>query len=254
MRVVRLVTSQTLPERGSEVVLGARAAHYLRRVMRCQPGREVVLVGADGAVRAARVLRYEGGQVRLQVWCPLPVLTEAGPTVHVIFAVLRGHGVDGLVRMATELGAAHFQPIVTRRTVARPTGRGDAARLARWQTIARQAVHQCGRGHTPPVAPPASLADYLARPSSADLRIVLWEQARERPLAEVLAAFREGEPSATPQVDLLFGPEGGLDEAEVRAAESAGFVPAWLGERILRAETAPIAVMAIVQYALGGLQ
>jgi 16S rRNA (uracil1498-N3)-methyltransferase len=215
---------------GAELDASASQAHYLAAVMRRAVGDGVRLFnGADGEWQA-RILALHRNRARLGVACQLrPQAAE--PDLWLAFALLRRDATDLVVQKATELGAAVLLPVLTTRTNA---GRVNLARLT---AIATEAAEQCERLTVPHVAPPQPLAGLLAA----------WPDGR--PL--VAALERQPAPPVAPATGaagLLIGPEGGFAPAELDELHRHAFVrAASLGPRILRAETAAIAGLALLQ-------
>jgi 16S rRNA (uracil1498-N3)-methyltransferase len=150
------------------------------------------------------------------------------------------------LQKATELGAAEIWPVVSFRTdaAARPALQG--ARSERWERVVAGAAEQCGRAVVPRVAPTTTLQGLIERPFDGR-RVVLLETPGH-PALPTLAADRVA------SLLLLIGPAGGFEPAEADALRSAGFVPASLGPRVLRAETAAVAALAIAQALWGDLR
>lgn len=222
------------------VVLRSGEAHHAAVVLRLQPGERVVVVDGSGLERVVeltsvspeettgRVLETRRGMPR-----PVELLLLQG--------VPRAAKMDDIVRMGTELGAAEIIPVLTRRTVAE--GRG---RAARWRRIAAAAAKQSRRADVPVVPDPAPLVEALDRLPADTLVLVLWEGERTHTIASALR--REPRPG---RVAVLVGPEGGLNEDEVRRAAEGGGVPVTLGPLVLRTETAGVAALAMVLYEFG---
>ena len=183
--------------------------------------------GAAGKIRTRQVTRQD----RLFVW-----LGQAVP---------KGWKLDWIVEKAVELGAGAVSPILTDRSVPRLDANRAADRYQRWQRVAEAARKQCGRIRPMEVGPPISLDDFLRETMNAELKIVFHEKSSVG-LRETLSKA-----SSKGSVAVLIGPEGGLTEGEFRSAEAAGFLPTGLGPRILRSETVPIAVLAILEYLYG---
>ena len=162
-------------------------------------------------------------------------------------AVLKGDHMDWAIQKATELGAATIAPLVSARVIARPKGGREAHHRERWQRIALEAAQQAERWDVPPVDKPRDLAAFL-KDHGASLKLVLLERGRGVPLGALPlpADHREA-------ITLVVGPEGGWTEEEVKDMLAAGFQAVTLGERILRAETAALAALSIVQSRLGEL-
>jgi 16S rRNA (uracil1498-N3)-methyltransferase len=158
-------------------------------------------------------------------------------------AVLKGDRMELVIQKATELGVAAIWPVVTDRTdaAARPALQGS--RSERWERVASGAAEQCGRATVPHVAPTVTLAALVERPWDGT-RAALLETAGHPPLPSLPID------SALPLL-VLVGPAGGFEPSEASALRAAGFLPASLGPRILRAETAAVAAVSIAQAAWG---
>ncbi len=236
---------------GDVIDLPAGAARHVQ-VLRLQPGAVITLFngGPDGASGSgeeggefdATVTRMGRSDVQVEIGAHRAVEREAARAVHLLAGITANERMDWLVEKATEIGAASLTPLLAERSVLKLKGeRGDKKR-AHWQAVAVAACEQCGRNRVPPVHEAVSLAEWLAdqpptMPTDRDLntRLVLSLHPDARPLREAV--------SASGPVTLLSGPEGGLTPAEEAAALAAGFIPVTLGPRVLRAETAPLAVL-----------
>jgi 16S rRNA (uracil1498-N3)-methyltransferase len=230
---------------GPSVTLTGSDYRYLARVLRAKPGQQVILFDGAGAEVVAHVERIGPSDIELRLGerreAVASVRASATAPIVLLAAVPRGGRMDVLIQKTSELGVARIAPVLTARSVARP----EVGRQARWEKIAREAARQCERADVPVVDAPVELAVALGASDLPELRIGFFERQGERSLASVLA---EPRPTA-----LLIGPEGGFTDGEMDAARTAGFVPVGLGPRILRAETAAIVAVALVQHAYGGL-
>ena len=227
---------------GSVLPMTDGQAHYLGTVMRRQPGDGVRLFNArDGEWSAViEALRKERGRFRLdrQLRPPAP---EPGPIL--LFAPLKRDATDLVVRMATELGAATLQPVITERTIAARINAG------RWTIIATEAAEQCERLSVPAIAEPVRLPELLGAWDPGRTLLVALERAAAEDGAGSLTTWRARATAAPSerQPGLLIGPEGGFSAAERALLRSRPFmVPVTLGPRILRAETAALAGLALL--------
>ncbi len=235
----RLCVDDGLAE-GLVVRLGAEAAQYLVNVLRLESGARVLCFnGRDGEYAAALDLSR-----RKQ-----PALTlkerlraqEQPPDVDYLFAPLKHARLDYMAEKAVEMGARRLQPVITRRTQA------TRVNLDRLAANAREACEQCGVIWLPEIAPPAPLAAALAALTGERLLVFCDEEA---PLANPLEALAAQPDSSG--VSLLIGPEGGFDEGERALILRAPRVLRLnLGPRILRADTAAVAAMALIQSRFG---
>jgi 16S rRNA (uracil1498-N3)-methyltransferase len=223
---------------GETVSLPPSAARHVQ-VLRLQPGDGITLFNGEGGEFAATVTRMGRSDVEVVIGAHTPLEREAACAVHVLAGITANERMDWLVEKATELGAVSLTPITAERSVLKLKGERAEKKGAHWQGVAVAASEQCGRNRVTRIDPACSLADWLARhPASVQtgLRLVLSLSAG----AQALKAATQGHTHIT----LLSGPEGGLTPTEEALALAAGFVPVSLGPRVLRAETAPLAVLA----------
>jgi 16S rRNA (uracil1498-N3)-methyltransferase len=219
----------------SELSLPPGAARHAQ-VRRVQPGSALLLFDGAGCDWPATVLEVGRSQVRVRVGRPQPVTRELACAVTLALGMPANERMDTLVEKATELGVAAIQPLHTTRSVLRLAGERAERKRAHWQAIAAAASEQCGRARVPVVAPVLDLADWLPT-CAARTRLLLSLRAGARALADSDAV-------TSASLATLSGPEGGLTPEEEDAARRAGFVAADLGPRVLRADTAPLAVLA----------
>lgn len=229
------------------VRLADEDARYLTRVLRLGPGHRVTLFDGQGREADAEIERADRHGVELRVDERRRVERAAGPSLTLMVGLARGEKLDLVVQKATELGAHRVVPVATARAVLELDERRAESRQARWLKIAREAARQSGRADVPEIAAPTSFAQAMATVDAA-LKLLFWEEARANGLRERLGAMT---PPAS--VAIVVGPEGGLTAAEVELARAAGFLVVGLGPRTLRAETAALAALTIVNYALGDL-
>ena len=228
---------------GDSLALPERAARHVQ-VLRLQPGDLITLFNSQGGEFQATIERMGRSDVQVQVAAHSNVERETRRAVHLAVGMPANERMDWLVEKASELGAASITPLMAERSVLRLKGERADKKVAHWQGVAIAACEQCGRNRLPPVHAVDTLSDWLAAlpaPSAATPRLLLSLRAGTQPLAQALAAYD----SATP-VTLLSGPEGGLSTAEEDAALAHGFLPVTLGPRVLRAETAPLACLALL--------
>ena len=226
---VRLFTPAPL-EAGAELPLEAAQAHYLGTVMRRGAGGEVHLFNGHDGEWAAEIVALARGAGRLKVRRQLRP-QPAEPDLWLAFALLKRHAVELVVQKATELGAARLLPLLTARTGA------ERVNHTRLRAIAVEAAEQSERLSVPEIAPPQTLADLLRA----------WPAGRRLTAAVERAAAPAPGPAGAAPAGLLVGPEGGFTPAELDVLRAHPFVEwASLGPRVLRAETAAIAGLALL--------
>jgi 16S rRNA (uracil1498-N3)-methyltransferase len=208
--------------------LDPEQARYAVRVHRLRPGDRFVAFDPKRAIECDGEL-VSSRRVRLGEPRAAAVASRAITWIH---ACPKGDKADAIVRDATELGATRVVFVHTARIVAKP----PAARVERWERIAREAARQCGRGDAPEIALRTRWEDALDE-ALAETRVCL--DPRGAPLRDVLT-------SARGSLAFAAGPEGGLTDAEVEAAQTRGFVTCKLGALVMRTETVPAAVLGAV--------
>jgi 16S rRNA (uracil1498-N3)-methyltransferase len=225
---------------GREIELPDALAHHAVRVLRLVAGDAITLFTGAGGEFAATIARIDkrGAAARLVGFDP--VERESPLVLTLAQAVAANDAMDYAVRKAVELGAAAIVPVVTARSAPLPAGERGQRRLAHWRQIAIAACEQCGRNRVPEVAAPMPLSAWLAGWGGGG--IVLDREAG-KPLARI--------DLANERFAALIGPEGGLTEREIAAAKEHGFVAVRLGPRVLRTETAGVAVLAVLQSLAG---
>lgn len=224
---------------GATVGLPPAAARHVQ-VLRLQPGEPLTLFNGEGGEWAATITRMGRSEVEVRIGAHAAVDRELACEVTLALGMPANERMDWLVEKATELGVAAIQPLQLERSVLRLSGERADKKVAHWQAVAVAAAEQCGRTRVPRIAPVRTLDAWLrdAPPAAPGIDLLL-SLGEARPLAERLA------PAGAPaSLRLLSGPEGGLAPAEEAAARAAGFLPTRLGPRVLRAETAPLAVLA----------
>ena len=217
-------------------------AHHAVHVMRLQAGDEITLFNGRGGEYAARIASIQKLRIAADVLRHEPVERESPLRVTLVQGISAADRMDFTIRKAVELGVAGIQPVLASRSIARPKGDRAETRHAHWQKVAISACEQCGRNRIPLVQPLISASSF--HPSAAETaRLILLS-----PLAEL--RFSKIARDSGPAVILAAGPEAGFSAQEEAEFADSGFVPASLGPRILRTETAALAALA----ALNALQ
>ena len=226
-------------------------AHRIARVLRMPAGERVRLFDGSGREVVAVLAGVTAQAVSVRLLDELlPAPPE--PRLHLYQALIRPNRFDWLLEKATELGATTLTPVVSERVQVRRSELGPS-RAARWARIIVEACEQCGRRTLPELRDPRSFSEALAEASG--VIVLAWETARgDAPaLGTALRNLqRDGVDAAADgaEVSLFIGPEGGFAVAEVAAARERGVVVVSLGPRILRAETAALAALAVAADAL----
>lgn len=221
------------------VELAGEPFHHLVHVLRARRGDRVTLF--DGAGREAEATVETLGEAGATLCAGEPrEVPRPAVDLTLLLGLLKGEKMDLVVQKGTELGMTRLVPLAVAHAVVRLDEARHGGRLARWEKIAREAARQCGRADVPEITP--VVAPDEAFRAATGLRLCFHER-EPAPLAPLLVG-------APPAATLAVGPEGGFSSAEIAAARHTGFHVVSLGPRVLRAETAAIAALAICSHAL----
>lgn len=222
---------------------GENAKHA--KVLRLKCGEEVLVCDGEGRECLCAVTDISDGSVGLSVITRRESETEAKVRVSVYMAFPKADKLEHVIQKATELGAYEIVAFPSARCISRPDEKSLSKKVERWQKIAASAAEQSGRGRIPQVLVLPSYKAALERAALADQALLFYENERATTLRMALQS------KVYHTVSLLTGPEGGLEEAEVRQAMDAGLSVCTLGRRILRCETAPLCALSAVMYDAG---
>lgn len=230
------------------VILIADEARHLREVLRLKPGDEVHVFNGEGKEFLSRIEESRRDTARLQVIREVESARPESPLqLTLVLALLKGEKFDLVVQKATELGVTSIVPVLTRHADIRLRDESDAAkRVTRWQRIAMEAAKQSGRAVVPTVTSVITFASLIESPTNNCLMF------SERDGDSLVKACQDLAADAN-QITVLVGSEGGWSDEEIAAARAAGGKVVTLGGRTLRAETAAIAVTALMQHLFGDL-
>ncbi len=242
MRTPRFFTDQPLAT-GMEIALEPGVSRHIVAVLRLVPGSSVTLFNGAGGEYAATLSGGSPKQANILVGHFSDSDRQSPLTVHLGVALSKGDRFDWVVQKATELGVAQITPLITARTEVRLSAERQQKKCQHWRQVAISACEQSGRNRLPAIVPAVACQEWLS--VAADVKLVLHPtSANSAPLSRSLIPV---------SVALLVGPEGGLTDDEVNAAQHLGFTPLRLGPRILRTETAPLAAISIVQAFWGDM-
>lgn len=229
---------------GTVTVTGPDVNH-IKNVLRMKPGEIVRISDEKNFCGQCRVSRLEEERVLLEV-LQEEASTELPVDVTLFQGLPKGDKMEWIVQKNTELGIRRIVPVAMHRSVVKLDAKKAAAKAGRWQAIAESAGKQSGRTRLPQVSPVVPFREALAMAAGYDLLLLPYESAEGMEAARAVLA--EAAPGM--RIGILIGPEGGFEPDEVEAARAAGFQVLSLGRRILRTETAGMAVMAYLMLSL----
>lgn len=228
---------------GARIALPDALAHHALRVLRLRDGEAITLFNGQGGEYPA-VLEVDGKAGWAQLGEFNPREAELGGRITLAQGLPSGDKMDWVVEKAVELGAARVCPIAAQRSVLQLSGARLEKRVAHWQRIAQSAAEQCGRNRLMAVDAPQSLADWLALPADG-LRLLCHPEAGQ----DLAGALQDA--SGAQALTLLVGPEGGWSDKELEAARQAGVQAVRFGPRVLRTETAGLALISAISALRG---
>ena len=225
---------------------GAQAEHMVR-VLRTQPGGEADVVAGGRVFHSVVASIRDGGQggaaeVRFNLIAE--VESEPGMPVTLVMSIFKFDHMEWAIEKATELGVAAVVPVIARRTE-KHLALAAMKRAERWRRIVHEAAQQSRRSDLPVIHDPVKLSDRVKTPTNSK-RFVLAEQERSTTLRAALQEAIAAADAEMPELELAIGPEGGWAPDEEALFDANGWQAVSLGPRILRAETAAIAALAVV--------
>ncbi len=226
-----------------EVHFSGLSAKQIGRVLRLKAGDQCIVLDNLGNEMLVEMTRIGSGD------CSASIVKKAAadePQIRLsmLLCLTQREKFEWMLQKCTEVGAAAFQPVISRRSLVQEKTDMEA-KYARWRMILKEAAEQSGRGRIPELLPTASLAEAVRAAARANpLCIIPWEEERNTGLKTVLAGKK------VTKIAALIGPEGGFSAEEVQNAVDAGFQKITLGKRILRMETAAVVTAALVFHEL----
>ena len=233
------------------ISLDGLIVRQLKTVLRIDTGEHIRLFDGSGSeweVEIAHIGKTEVSTTLISAVQPVP---EPTIKVTILLGLARPERIALAIQKCTELGAVRFIPVMSERVQGGNTGAPSDKRLERWHRIAVEASEQCGRATIPVVEAPAPIMDVIHKVINEQPLLCMWEEhvAESQSLSMALNSLDDG----IPALAALIGPPGGFSAQEAAAMQQAGAKLVTLGARVLRSETAAIAVMSAILYELGDL-
>ncbi|RUM43333.1 MAG: 16S rRNA (uracil(1498)-N(3))-methyltransferase [Desulfurobacterium sp.] len=228
---------------GGVAYLRGQEARHVLKVLRLRKGDEIIIFDGEGKEYLAEIEAASPTSVRLKVLEEININRDS----HLRSTLYMGltnklQKFELAIQKATELGVTEIVPVICKRSSNAQNVKNWENKLRRWEEIVINAAKQCGRNILPVIHQPVRL---LEIEDSSELAFVLWEKGGK--------SLKDYESFSASSVSFIVGPEGGLDKEEIEILKEKGFKSIYLGKRILRAETAAIAGMTLVQYTWGDL-
>jgi len=226
---------------GILIQLDKSASNHTVNVLRLKINAPLIIFNGEGGEYAAEITQIKRHAVKVKIGRFQNINRESKLKIHLIQSISRSEKIDFILQKAVELGVTKITPIITERCKIKLSKDRQHKRIARWQKIIISACEQCGRNILPELNQITHLADLITT-LSADLKIILNPEANNT-LHNVT-----GKPKS---IAILIGSEGGFTENEIQLTEKYNFCSIKLGPRILRTETAGLAIISILQKRFG---
>ncbi|MFZ6016518.1 MAG: 16S rRNA (uracil(1498)-N(3))-methyltransferase [Nitrospirota bacterium] len=219
-------------------------ARYLTSVLRCRKGDDLIVFDGEGNCFRTGILKADRREVVVEILEKFSCNTEPYLNIILLQGLLKGEKMDVVIQKTTELGVKEIIPVITERSQLRET-----RKVARWRKIAEEAARQSGRTKIPVIHEALDFKSLLTVHYSLLLNGLIFYEEGGMKISEAVSSF------LTPHSPLfvVIGPEGGFTKKEVALAREKGLLVTSLGKRILRAETATISAVTIVQFLLGDM-
>ena len=237
---------------GPEQVLGdgirivGPDVNHMKNVLRMKPGEQVLISDGTGKDYTCSIISIDSEAVEAGIRSVSNEGRELPSRIWLFQGLPKSDKMELIIQKAVELGACQVIPVETKRCVVRLNGKKAAKKVERWQQIAESAAKQSKRMLIPSVHPVMTFKDALAWAKELDIRLIPYELAQG--MAETKALLSEIRPGQS--IGIFIGPEGGFEEKEIEAAIDAGVSPITLGKRILRTETAGLAILSVLMFQL----
>ena len=229
--------------KNGEAYLRGQEARHALKVLRLKKGDEIIVFDGEGKEYLAVISAASPTSVKLKILEETNVNRDSPLNSTLYMGITNKiQKLELAIQKTTELGVTRIVPVVCRRSSTAQLVKNWEGKLRRWREIAVNASKQCGRTVIPEIAEPVRIEEIE---DSSELSFVLWEKGGK--------SFKDYQSYSASSVSFLVGPEGGLEKEEIEILKEKGFKPIYLGKRILRAETAAIAGMALIQFIWGDL-
>ena len=244
--IPRIFSPEALHE-GKLLEIEKDNSQYIKNVLRMRPGDKLSLFDGRGSEHEAVIVDLSEGRLSLKIGEKINVgVSNLNVTLAQSFP--KGSKMDFIIQKSTELGADRIIPFISSRSIPRLSETKAETRCERWRKIAIEASRQCGRAKIPEVTGIVTFEEMLTMREEESLGILLWEDESEKGIKEIL---RDERYHPLDKFFIVVGPEGGFSKEEVERATAHNFISATMGALILRTETAPLAILSILQYEKG---
>ena len=229
----------------SKVEITGQDAWHICKVLRYKKGGKIKVCDGKGKDFVAKISFVSSDKIKLDIIEQYDSNSESFIDITLCSAMLKDRKMDLIIKNITQLGVKKWIPFFSERCIPKFDVKGGKIKKKRWEKIAKESLKQCQRSFLPLISEPLMFEDLLKKVEYYDLKIAFWEESKSKLNIEVKKTINK--------VVILIGPEGGFSKAEISLAESKGFISCSLGPRLLKAETAAVASLTIIQHVLGDM-
>ena len=229
-----------------EIVITGPDVNHIRNVLRMRAGEELLAADGQGSEYRCILRELQDSEIRAEICRKLSGSAELSSRITLFQGLPKSDKMDLIIQKCVELGVFRIVPVTTKRTVVKLDAKKEESRRKRWTAVSESAAKQSGRGIIPEISGVQSFREAVEEAGELDVCLIPYEKAEDMARTrEILSGIPAGA-----SIGVFIGPEGGFEEEEVREAMEAGARPITLGRRILRTETAGMAVLAMLGYLL----
>ena len=229
-----------------EIVITGSDVNHIRNVLRMRAGEELLAADGQGSEYRCILRELQDSEIRAEICRKLSGSAELPSRITLFQGLPKSDKMDFIIQKCVELGVFRIVPVTTKRTVVKLDAKKEESRRKRWTAVSESAAKQSGRGIIPEISGVQSFREAVEEAGELDVCLIPYEKAEDMARTrEILSGIPAGA-----SIGVFIGPEGGFEEEEVREAMEAGARPITLGRRILRTETAGMAVLAMLGYLL----
>lgn len=233
---------------GKEAVITGQEVNHLKNVLRLKEGEDVQVFDGTGIDYDAQIKTIAPDAITLELKREFKSNLASPVQVTIGQGFLKDKKMDTIVRHLTELGMVRWIPFMATRSIPRPDKKRLAQRRERWQKIVRESLKQCKLSYLPEIYDTVSYEELLNLSDDCDLKIFFWEEE-----VVSLTSIKKNIQKTPEKIFIMLGPEGGFSEEEAAAAKEKGFITASLGPRIMKADTASVAALSLIQFLFGDI-
>lgn len=229
-----------------EIVITGPDVNHIRNVLRMRAGEELLAADGQGSEYRCILRELQDSEIRAEICRRLGSSAELPSRITLFQGLPKSDKMDLIIQKCVELGVFRIVPVTTKRTVVKLDAKKEESRRKRWTAVSESAAKQSGRGIIPEISGVRGFKEAVEEAGELDVCLIPYEKAEDMARTrEILSGI-----PARASIGVFIGPEGGFEEEEVREAMEAGARPITLGRRILRTETAGMAVLAMLGYLL----